>query len=340
MKFDFCIGNPPYQDNTIGDNEGYAPPVYNKFLDSASDIADKVEMIHPARFLFNAGSTPKSWNEKMLNDEHFKVLHYEENAVNVFPNTDIKGGIAITYLDKLKTFNAIKVFTKFPELTMIANKVSKMFSESLSEIIYTQNRFNLNNLYIDRPDLKKVIGSNGSDRRFRNNIFDKVNVFLETGNDNDFYKTIGVIKNKRVWRYILKKYVDETGNLKKWKVMVSRANGAGKFGEVVTLPFVLRPFEAYTQTFIGVGSFDTEVEAKNCIKYIKSKFLRTLLGALKVTQDNDREVWRLIPVQDFTDNSDIDWSKSVKEIDQQLYKKYKLTDEEINFIETKVKEMA
>ena len=74
MKFDFVIGNPPYQDNTKGDNDSFAPPIYDKFMDAAYSIADKVELIHPARFLFNAGSTPKKWNKKMLEDEHFKIL--------------------------------------------------------------------------------------------------------------------------------------------------------------------------------------------------------------------------------------------------------------------------
>ena len=75
------------------------------------------------------------------------------------------------------------------------------------------------------------------------------------------------------------------------------------------------------------------------MKYVKSKFARTMLGVLKITQDNPREKWSKVPLQDFTSNSDIDWSKSVSEIDQQLYKKYNLSDEEINFIESKVKEM-
>ena len=91
FKFDVIIGNPPYQDKTIGNNDTYAPPVYNQFIDESYEIADKVELIHPARFLFNAGSTPKAWNEKMLNDSHFKVLEYEEHSGKVFPNTDIKG---------------------------------------------------------------------------------------------------------------------------------------------------------------------------------------------------------------------------------------------------------
>jgi len=92
MKFDFVIGNPPYQDETLGENKGFAPPVYHLFLQEAYKIADKVEMIHPARFLFNAGSTPKEWNEEMLNDPHFKVLHYEEDASKVFNGTLIRGG--------------------------------------------------------------------------------------------------------------------------------------------------------------------------------------------------------------------------------------------------------
>ena len=116
MKFDFAIGNPPYQDNTIGENDTYAPPVYNKFMDAAYTVANKVELIHPARFLFNAGSTPKAWNQKMLNDNHFKVMEYEEDCSKVFSNTEIKGGIAITYRDSEKDFGTIEIFTPYPEL--------------------------------------------------------------------------------------------------------------------------------------------------------------------------------------------------------------------------------
>ena len=126
MKFDFAIGNPPYQDITTGENDTFAPPVYNKFLDSAYQIADKVEMIHPARFLFNAGSTPKAWNEKMLNDPYFKVMHYEEDASKVFANTDIKGGVAITYHNDLKNFGAIQVFTKYSVLNGILKKIKNI----------------------------------------------------------------------------------------------------------------------------------------------------------------------------------------------------------------------
>lgn len=102
MKFDFVIGNPPYQDETLGDNKGFAPPVYHKFLEEAYKIANTVEMIHPARFLFNAGSTPKQWNEQMLQDPHLKVLYFEQDSSKVFSNTDIKGGVVITHHDNAK----------------------------------------------------------------------------------------------------------------------------------------------------------------------------------------------------------------------------------------------
>lgn len=340
MKFDFVIGNPPYQDTTTGENETFAPPVYNKFLDSAYQVADKVEMIHPARFLSNAGSTPKDWNKKMLDDEHLKILYYEQDSSKVFGNTDIKGGITVTYRDKTKDYGAIEVFSPYEELRSINSKVSAMSKKSIKEIIYTQNRFNLDNLYLVHPEYKSVIGSGGKDRRFRNNIFEKIPSFLETATSNTDIAVIGVIRNKRYWRYIDKQFVDlEHENLMKWKVIVPRANGKGVLGEVFSSPVVISPNQGYTQTFIGIGAFDTEIEATNLLKYIKSKFLRTMLSVLKVDQHNERDTWQKIPLQDFTSSSDIDWSQSIANIDKQLYKKYNLSDEEINFIETNVKEM-
>lgn len=177
MKFDYVIGNPPYQDETLGDNKGFAPPVYNKFLDASYEIADKVEMIHPARFLFNAGSTPKAWNEKMLSDSHFKVLHYESDASVMFTNTEIKGGVVISYRDNNKNYGAIKVFTPYEELNSIMKKAAPANeAESLMETIYIQYKFDLEKLYKDHPEYRAVIGSEGKDKRFRNNIFEKVSV--------------------------------------------------------------------------------------------------------------------------------------------------------------------
>ncbi len=337
--FHFVIGNPPYNEDfeNSGDNGNFAKPVYNDFMDAAYDVAEKVELIHPARFLFNAGSTPKAWNEKMLNDEHFKVLEYEANSSDVFPNTDIKGGVAITYRDQDKDYGKIGTFTAFPELNGIVKKARAENEErSLSAMIYTQVRFNLEVLYSDHPEYQDILGSKGKDRRFRNNIFDKVSFFTDEKEHDDDLKILGIQKNKRVWKYIPRQYVDMSHeNLMKWKALVPRANGSGALGEVLSTPLI-----GYTQSFIGIGSFDTEFEANAMLKYVKSKFARALLGVLKVTQDNDRGVWKLIPLQDFTPNSDIDWSKSVHDIDLQLYRKYGLDEKEVEFIESHVKEMA
>ena len=149
MKFDFVIGNPPYQDETNGDERNFAPPVYNMFLDETYKIADVVEMIHPARFLFNAGSTPKAWNEKMLNDDHLKVLHYEPDSNKIFSDlsTPIKGGVVITYRDKKVNYGAIQVFTQFPELNSIAHKVmSSQFFQSLSDIVFSRTAYRLTDI--------------------------------------------------------------------------------------------------------------------------------------------------------------------------------------------------
>ena len=90
---------------------------------------------------------------------------------------------------------------------------------------------------------------------------------------------------------------------------------------------------------MSFGSFVNKSEATACLKYIKSKFARTMLGILKITQDNPVGVWRFVPIQDFTVDSDIDWSQSIEDIDRQLYRKYGLSQEEIEFIESKVRAM-
>ena len=340
VKFDVVIGNPPYQEETIGENSTFAPPIYHKFVELAYQLSDKVVLITPARFLFNAGSTPKAWNKKMLEDKHLKVIYFEQNSSDIFPNTDIKGGVAVTYHDTKENFGAIQVFTPYKELKNITSKVFQRSTNSLSEIIFTQNRFDLEALYEDYPEYRNIIGSNGRDKRFRNNIFEKIDSFTEQIRSTDDVAIRGVIKNKRYWRYISKKYVDcNHENLDKWKVIVPRANGKGVLGEVLSTPEIIAPMQGYTQTFIGVGALSSENEAKSLLKYIKSKFLRAMLSMLKVDQHNEKDTWAKVPLQDFTISSDIDWSKSIAEIDYQLYKKYGLSEEEIQFIESKVKEM-
>lgn len=340
MKFDFCIGNPPYQDNTSGENETFAPPVYDKFMNSAYEIADKVELIHPARFLFNAGSTPKEWNEKMLNDNHLRILQYVEKSGDVFQGTKIRGGVCISYHDNTKKFDPIHVFTVYSTLNDIVKKVLNMENEALSSIMYIQNRFNLEALYADYPQYKTVIGSEGKDKRFETGIFEKIPLFTKEKVNSDDFKVYGVVNKKRLFRYFPKKYTESSHkNLDKYKVVIMKSNGEGVFGESLAAIDILRPNEAFTRSFLSFGIFDNYCKAENCRKYIMTKFARALLGAKKVTQDNPIDTWTCVPLQDFSEKSDINWQVSIANIDKQLYKKYGLSDEEINFIETHVKEM-
>lgn len=354
MKFDFIVGNPPYQDNTIGDNDTYAPPIYNKFMDAAFDIADKVELIHPARFLFNAGSTPKAWNKKILQDEHFKIIQYEENCNKIFANTDIKGGIAISYHDSEKVFGAIEIFTPEEELNNILKKVKNYIDfNSISDIVITRTAYRLTeNMHNENPFVRYKEDNNGNnigrlskghDYDMASNIFDRIpEIFFDNipTDGFEYMSILGRKNNERVLKYIRKDFVRTTKNTYFYKLIIPQASGSGEFGETISSPMIGSPGEGTTETFITIGCFNTSSEAENCRKYICTKMCRTMLGILKRTQALSPEKWKYVPLQDFTSSSDIDWSKSIANIDKQLYKKYNLTNEEINFIETHVKEMV
>lgn len=343
MKFDFVIGNPPYQaSNDREDATRGALPIYHLFLDAAYTVSDHVEMIHPARFLFNAGSTPKEWNQKMLFDPHLKVVYYAADSTTVFPNTDIKGGIAITYRDAIKDFGAIGTYSAFPELNGILKKVKANNFISFSKIVYSRTSYRLTDkMHSDHPEAISQL-SNGHAYDMSSNIFVRLPqiFFDEMPTDGyDYIKIYGLVKNNRGYKYVRRDYINNCKNLDKFKVFVPQANGSGAIGEILSTPVIGQPVIGHTETFLSVGCFSTEQEAEHVLKYIKTKFARVLLGILKVTQNNPPAVWEYVPMQDFTSNSDIDWTQSVAEIDVQLYRKYGLDEKEISFIETHVKEM-
>ncbi len=338
MKFDVVVGNPPYQEESIGDN--YSDnSIYFYFYDLAEKVSSKYCLISPARFLFNAGKTPKEWNEKMLNDEHLKVVKFEQKSENIFPNTDIKGGVAILYRDAKKDFGKIGVFSSSEVLNAIAQKVARITTTTLDTIISNRGQYRYSNLiYSEYPqEMTKT-----SDPRIAPSAFDRFPEFFtedKPNNNFEYIQIIGRTKSERVYRWFRRDYLSAPTSFDKFKVIIPKANGSGAIGEVLSTPLIGEPLIGFTETFISVGAFDNELEAQNCLKYIKSKFARTMLGVLKITQNNSKETWSKVPLQDFTPNSDIDWSKSIAQIDQQLYGKYGLNQEEIDFIESKVKAM-
>ena len=359
MKFDFCIGNPPYQES--GSTNNRAEPIYLYFYDAAESIADRYMLISPARFLFNAGLTSKEWNRKMLSDEHLKVEYYNQNSSEVFSNTDIKGGVAVMYRDATKEFGAIEEFMSDDNIRKLVSHFSKNETLNLPSIMFGgRSDLKFNSAFLEKypqskdDRLKAIqekhpeVTSLGPNEEYelKSPTLDVLHYAFKqhVDDENQYYKIFGLVDGKRAFRYIEKEYMSprypDNNNIQKWKVLIPQASGNGQFGETISSPVVLGPNESATPTFISLGAFDTKEEAENAILYIRTKLTRALLGVLKITQDIVPSKWAYVPIQDFSNNSDIDWTKSISEIDQQLYQKYGLSQEEIDFVEKNVKEMA
>lgn len=338
MKFNAVVGNPPYQIEGRGESNAKGS-IYYLFIDMGNKISDICTLIHPARFLFNAGNTPQEWNDKILNDKHFSVVKYWADSSIIFPDVDIKGGIAITLYNKKNEYEPIRIFTANKELTSILEKVRTKMQGSLSSVITNRGIYKYSDLaYLEQPIAMKKT----ADRRIAPSSFERMPelFFEEKPNDGyEYIQILGNIKGERYYRWFRKDYVSSTDNLNVYKVLVPKANGSGAIGEVLSTPLIGSPLIGFTETYISIGATSNKEEAVAILKYVKSKFARTMLGILKVTQNNPKETWAYVPLQDFTDKSDIDWSKSVAEIDQQLYKKYNLDDSEIAFIESTIKPM-
>lgn len=366
MKFDYIIGNPPYQEEQENNNKAEA--IYHYFYDSVSTLSDKYLLISPARFLFNAGMTPKAWNEKMLSDEHLKVVEYYSNSTEVFTNVNLPGGVAIMYRDAQETFGAIGFFTPNSVLQKLSKRFSGLGDDSMSSIVFggrSDLKFNdrffevfpdardyiLRTIQAKHPSIMKL-GPN-EEYEIKSSSFERTPfAFLSVQPDDteNYYKILGIEKGKRVFKWVLKEYLSprfpEYNNIGFYKVFLSNADGAaGQIGKpiparIIGKPLVAQPYSSSIPTFMSIGRFQSEDEAVNAEKYVQTKFVRALIGILKVTQHITPSTWQFVPLQDFTPASDIDWSQPVAGIDQQLYRKYGLSDEEIAFIETHVKEMA
>ncbi len=347
VKFDVVVGNPPYQEKALGGNKGYTPPIYNKFLDMAYRLSERAVMIHPARFLFNAGSTPREWNRKMLESNHVQLITYEADATRVFPGIAITGGVAITLYDRNLQCSPIGIYVPYEELNSIRKKVVERDSfSSISSIISGRTPYLFTDAFhAEKPNAAAQL-SDGHMYDVSSNAFSALpDVFLreKPAKENDYCRVLGRLNSTRTYCWIDKSYV--RGRIAEyvsaWKVFLPKANGAsGMLGEeparLISKPVVGEPFDIATDTFICVGPLASKAHAEALYKYINGKFARVLLGVLKVTQDNTSEKWEYVPTQDFSNSSDIDWSKSIPEIDNQLYKKYGLSDNEIAFIESKV----
>ena len=342
MKFKAIVGNPPYQ---IEGESTRKTPIYNLFYDTAFELSSLVTFITPGRFLFKAGQTPMEWMEKMLSDTHFKVVDYFQKSSDVFPTVDIKGGVAIGLRNANKEFGAIGFFSDYPELKSIMAKVfanpSFQFGQFAS-LVSSQGIYRFSEKALSEfPRIYEVQGK-GTASKITSNAFENLTeIFVNTEKEckGEGVQIIGRIKGSRETKWVNASYLQPCEYLNYYNVLVPEANGTGAIGEVLSTPVIGVPVIGHTDTFLSIGKFADAQEASACLNYVKTKFARCLLGTLKATQHNPRDTWANVPLQNFTAISDIDWNQSIADIDKQLYRKYKLDEDEIDFIEEKIKPM-
>ena len=340
--FDYVCGNPPYQ-IMDGGAQASATPVYQFFSNEAKKIATAHCLVQPSRWM-TGGKGLDDYRRAMIHDKHIKRLDDYANCKEIFPNTDIKGGVCIYFYDNNyegncecirhsidgvnKSFRPLaedddEIFIREPALVEIKKKVLSLKEGSLSSIVSARKPYAL------AAETMRNAGKFG--------LPEFSNTEIKEG-----YKILGLgEKNKRCWKYLPKDYPipKADAGLMKYKVFIAEAYGCGEIGEIPSTPVLSTPGELCTETFLQIGPFETKDEASAMLSYIKTKFFRVLVGIKKQTQHTTQKVYTYVPLQDFTSDSDIDWSKSIHEIDLQLYKKYGLDDEEIEFIESHVKEM-
>lgn len=340
MKFDAIVGNPPYQimGGSGGNNDA---PIYQHFAKLSMDLTGKYSsLIMPSRW-FAAGreNLLGEFRKRMLSCGRIKVLIAYADGSDLFTNVEIKGGICY-YLDDAQ-------YNGTCQYTLIRGKEIQKVDTNLNDF----------DILIREPKLISIIKKvkSKTDNGTVDSIMSSDTPFGIPSNPRDSSKTpfkvyekeskehdvllYHIENQKRKIEYVALKDIKKNAkDVKKYKVFITIAGGSGNDDKVLGVPEYAPSYSVCSQSYI-YAAFDSSTEAQNYRKYVTTRFFRVLVSAIKITQSAPSRVYRFVPLQDFTSHSDIDWSKSVAEIDVQLYKKYQLTNEEITFIESMIKPM-
>lgn len=343
VKFDVVIGNPPYQESDGGANAS-ATPTYHYFVELAKKLKpNNISLIMPSRW-YSGGKGLDKFRDEMLNDIHIRELFDFPNPDEVFPNTNIRGGVCVVNWDN--SYNAKDTLTR-----VVTFKNNKVTSD-----VYRSLKFAQSDTFIRDYTSVQIIEKINQVRKLdEGRISDFVSPLKPFGfrgffiRDERFHNDTSELQKpvkcfgKGTVGYVEREEVKvKTEWIDKWKVFTARANNIGtELNDDNFNTIVGEPGTICTETYLVIGA-DLKLDensTNNLSNYLKTKFSRLLHGVAKTSHDAARTTYKFIPLQDFTVKSDIDWSQSIAEIDQQLYKKYWLSDEEIAFIEEKVKEM-
>ena len=328
MEFTVICGNPPYQLNDGGGDGSSAKPIYHHFIEQAKRLNPKyLTMIVPARW-YSGGKGLDDFRSDMLHDDRISVIHDFPETSDVFPGLNIRGGICYFLFDRDHHGNCLVVNHKNSETNEIERPL-------LEENVETFIRYNM-----AIPILKKV------QQKKEPTMDTKVSSRLPFGINSDFSdyvtkedKKHSVIlyrsernKNAEKRVYIDPKYITKNVEWKdKMKVLVSKASPGGDEypHAVITAPVIAEPNSVCTETYLIVDFVKNKKEADNLVSYMNTKFFRFMMSLVKNTQNISKSVFCLTPIQEWTKP----WT------DEELYKKYKLTQQEIDFIESMVKPM-
>lgn len=343
MKFNVIVGNPPYQQSD-GGAQASAIPIYHLFVDVAKQLnPNYVSIIMPARW-FAGGRGLNEFRDQMLNDIHISELHDFLKPRLLFPDIELKGGICYFLWDKAydNTKGLTKVFTYKDDLTPKINTRS-LKTEDSDILIRHSIAIEMINKINSQPKFESFENHISSLRPFGfRGYFSKDEKFRDS-NKGLKEPVICYGKGKKTGYIERAEITKNTEWIDKYKVFTPRANNIGTEANDDNLnTFIGAPKTICTESYIAVG-VDlklTESTAKNLCKYFTTKFARFQHSVGKASQDATSKTYKFIPLQNFTSKSDIDWSKSIEEIDKQLYKKYGLSKEEIKFIESMIKPMA
>lgn len=340
MNFDIIVGNPPYQEDDGGAGAS-AKPIYNHFVNISKKLNPKyLSLIIPTRW-YVGGKGLDEFRRNMVNDSTIKEIHDCLTPDDIFPNTNNRGGVCYLLWDREYDNNSKMVKVVSHCNNKIIDSVQRPLkiidddifirdynSKTILEKVMNKHFSSFENIVSSR----KPFGLDGNYAKANKNSTRKSNsknlkCFIK--GMNSIYVSSKDIQTHKEW-------------IDKWKVFIPRANNIGtELNDDNMNSFVGEPNNICTESYLVVGA-DLSLNkdsASNLSKYLQTKFLRYLHMLLKSSQDATSKTFSFVPIQDFSNNSDIDWSKSINEIDKQLYSKYNLTKNESEYIESKIKEM-
>ncbi|WP_455191948.1 Eco57I restriction-modification methylase domain-containing protein [Gemmiger sp.] len=341
MKFDYVIGNPPYAEeiSTSKENKSLSRQIFPDFIMASAKLSNiATELVTPSRW-FAGDAQDKSFlklRDFFKQYNHIsRIVHYP-NENDVFKDVIIKGGVSY-FVYKQAHFGNVRFSTitggkaTTVERPLFEDGLDIVLSDPIQISILGKVKSKTTRYLTEYTKGRNAFG-----------IIGKESVIDEISEACPFENSCHLRIKGNILRYITADKVTKSVDVfNAYKVFISKSAGApGKDTKIIGAAYLGEPQTACSDSLIPIGCFDNRIEAENLRKYMASKFLRYMVSILKMSQNVTQIVYRYVPLQNFTSNSDINWSASIHDIDQQLYKKYGLSQQEIDFIESHVKEMA